>query len=242
MNVLLLWLLEHPLPRHLGWLRNQSITFLIVDLTQKWQTSLCSTITNTAQWFRQLFLFSASKHLWNLPHFFSFIIAGTYQGVPTDKFLAGQGKTALLFHLTIYPRSGAGSGSFWELPSCVFTQLTYILRGFQWYISPTAFRSFQKPRVSECGVCIQTAEKPQIPMGKAAPVWTQTGILWLKELHHHPHRWWRNTSLPWPETVSVGMKNLPGPPLLYVPDMSSVFCKITHFPCTTWQRTYSLNI
>lgn len=45
------------------------------------------------------------------------------------------------------------------------------------------------------------------------------------------------------ETASVGMKNPPGPPLPYVPDMSSVFCKITYFPCTTWQRkTYRLNI
>lgn len=231
-NALLLWLLGHPLPWHLGWLTNRSHQFLLVDLTLKWQTSLCSTVTNTAQWFRQLFLFSASKHFWNLPHFFSLTIAGTYQWLLIDKFLAGQGKAALWFYLAICPGSSAGSGSFWELPSCVFTELTYILRGFNRYISPTALRSFQKPGVFEFGVCTQTAEKPQIPAGKAA----QTGIPWLKELGHHPHRPCRNTSLPWPETVSVGMKNLPGPPFPYVPDMSSVFCKITHFPCTTWQR------
>lgn len=218
-NVLLLWLLGGPLPWHLGWLTNWSNQFLLVDLTHKWQTSLCSTIMNTAQWFRQLFLFSASKHFWNLPHFFSLIIAGTYQWLPADSFLAGQGKTALRFYLAICPGSGAGSGSFWELPSCVLTALSYILRGFQWYISPTAFRSSQKPGVSKFGVCTETAERPQIPMGKAAPVWTQTGIPWLKELGHHPHRPWGNTSLPWPKAVSVGMPNLPGPPLSHVPDM-----------------------
>lgn len=133
-NVLLLWLLGHPLPWHLGWLRNWSSKFLLVHLTQKWQTSICSTITNTAQWFRQLFLFPASKHFWNLLNFFSLITADTCQRLPTDKFVAGQGKTALWFLLAICPRSSAGSGSFWELPSCVFTELTYILRGFQWYI------------------------------------------------------------------------------------------------------------
>lgn len=158
-------------------------------------TSLCSTITNTAQWFIQLSLFSASKHFWNLPHFSSSIIAGTYQGLPVDKFLASQGKTAQLFYWATCPRSSAGSGNFWELPSCVFTELTYILRGFQ--SVPLVFRSFQTLGVSEFGMCIQTAEKPQIPMGKGAPVWTQTGIPWLMELHHHPHRRWRKTSLPW---------------------------------------------
>lgn len=91
-----------------------------------------------------------------------------------------------------------------DFPPVFFTELTYILRGFQWYISPTAVRSFQKPGASEFGVCIQTAEKPQIPVGKAAAVWTQTGILWVKELHRHPHRQWKNTSVPWPEAVSVG--------------------------------------
>lgn len=54
-NVLLLLLLGGPLPWHLGWLTNWSNQSLLVDLTQKWQTSLCSTVTNTAQWFRQLF-------------------------------------------------------------------------------------------------------------------------------------------------------------------------------------------
>lgn len=70
-NVLLLWLQGHPLPwPHLGWLRNQSDKFLLVDLTPKWQTSLCSTITNTAQRFRQLFLFSAPNTLEPSPFLF----------------------------------------------------------------------------------------------------------------------------------------------------------------------------
>lgn len=63
-NVLLLWLQGHALPwPHLGWLRNQSNKSPLVDLTQKWQTSLCSTITNTAQRFRQLSCFQPQNTL-----------------------------------------------------------------------------------------------------------------------------------------------------------------------------------
>lgn len=70
--------------------------------------------------------------------------------------------------LAICPGSSAGSGSFQELPSCGLTELTYILGGFQRYISPTAFRSFHKPGVSKFAMGAQIAEEPQIPIGKAA--------------------------------------------------------------------------
>lgn len=190
---------------------------------------------------RQLLLFSASEHFWNLLYFFSSIIAGTYQGLPTDKFLAGQGKTALLFCLAICPRGGAGSGSSGNFLPVFSQSLPISLEAFNGTSVPLHLGASKNLEYLSLGCAFRLQKSLKYQWAKEHQF--EHRDLWLKELYHHPHRWWRNTSLPWPETVSVGMKNLPGSPLPCVPDMSSLFCKVTCFPCTNWQRrTYRLNI
>lgn len=160
-NMLLLWLLQGCLPWHLGWLTNWSHQSLFVAIhTLQCNHKYCTMI-------QAAFLVFSPKTLLEYSPFLLLDYSWRLPMTPNRQLPCWRRKNCTMA-LAICPGSSAGSGSFQELPSRGLTELTYILKGFQRYISPTAFRSFHKPGVPKFGMGAHIAEEPQIPIGKAA--------------------------------------------------------------------------